>query len=69
MNSSYTSPILVNDLLKKSTFSIGTVHPNRKNFPENVKVNKKMNVTIRNRNFRFATCEDLTAVLWRDRLM
>lgn len=44
MNSSYTSPILVNDLLKKSTFSVGTVHPNRKNFPENVKVNKKMNV-------------------------
>ena len=56
------------NLLKKCTFFAGTVRPNCKNFPDDLKVNKQMNVNVFEiGNFRFTTCEDLTAVLWRDR--
>ena len=64
MNNFYTSPLLVKYLLKKGTFFARTV---RLNFPEDFKVNMKMNVNVLEiGNFRFATSEDLTPVLWRD---
>ena len=67
MNNFYTSPMLVKYLLKKGTFFARTVRPNHKNFPEDLKVNMKMNVNVLEiGNFRFATSEDLTPVLWRD---
>ena len=67
MNNFYTSLPLVKYLLKKGTFSAGTVRPNHKNFPEDLKVNMKMNVNVLEiGNFRFATSENLTPVLWRD---
>ena len=46
MNNFYTSLPLVKYLLKKGTFSAGTVCPNHKNFPEDLKVNMKMNVNV-----------------------
>ena len=67
MNNFYTLPPLVKYLLKKGTFFARTVCPNHKNFPEDLKVNMKMNVNVLEiGNFRFATSEDLTPVLWRD---
>ena len=65
MDNFYTSVDLVQELLKRGTYSTGTICPNRKNFPEDSKVDKKNVLEIG--NFRFATFNDLTVVLWRDR--
>ena len=68
MDNFYTSFDLVYDLKKKGTYSAGTVRSNRKNFPEALKVDKKTKKNVLEiGNFRFATFEDVTAVLWRDR--
>ena len=68
MDNYYTSFDLVYDLKMKGTFSVGTMRSNRKNFPEALKVDKKTRKNVlETGNFRFATFEDLTAVLWRDR--
>ena len=65
MDNFYTSFDLVCDLLKKGTFAAGTTQSNRKNFPEALKVDKKTKTNVLEiGNFRFATFEDLTAVLW-----
>lgn len=62
----YTSVELVSDLLKKGTFSTGTIRLNRKCLPEALKETARNNV-LEIGNFQFATCDDITAVLWRDR--
>ena len=64
----YTSPALVYDLLQKGTFSAGTIRTNRKQFPNELKVDKKAKKNVLEvGNYRFATYEDLTLVLWHDR--
>ena len=60
----HASVELVQELLKRGTYSTETIRPNRKNFPEDLKVDKNV---LEIRNFRFAAFSDLTAVLWRDR--
>ena len=68
MDNFYTSFDLVYDLLKKGTSAARTIWSNRKNFPEALKVDKKVRTNVLEiGNFRFATFEDLTPVLWRDR--
>ena len=68
MDNFYTSLDLVSDLLKKGTFSTGTWRSNRKNFPDELKVDKKSKANILEMgSFRFVTSNDLTAVLWKDR--
>ena len=68
MDNFYTSFDLVYDLLKKGTSAARTIWSNRKNFPEALKVDKKVKTNMLEiGNFRFATFEDLTPVLWRDR--
>ncbi len=68
MDNFYTSFDLVYDLKIKGTFSVGTIRSNRKNFPEDLKVDKKTGTNVLEiGHLRFATFEDLTAVLWRDR--
>ena len=67
MDNFYTSPILVYDLHKKGTFSTGTMCTNHKHFPIELKVDKKANKNILEiGNFRLATFEELTLVLWHD---
>lgn len=64
----YTSPALVYDLLQKGTFSAGTVRTNRKQFPSELKVDKKAKQNVLDvGHYHFATYEDLTLVLWHDR--
>ena len=61
----YTSPSLLIDLLEKGTYCTGTVHTNRRNFPNALKPDKKHPM----RSFRFVTCRKakLTAAWRRDR--
>ncbi len=67
MDNLYTLFDLVYDLKIKGTFSVGTIRSTRKNFPEDLKVDKTGTNVLAIGNLRFATFEDLTAVLWRDR--
>ena len=56
MDNFYTSPILVYDLHKRGTFSTGTMCTNWKQFPIELKVDKKANKnTLEIGNFCFAT--------------
>ena len=59
----YTSPSLLLKLLQKGTYATGTVRSNRKNFPEELKVNTKLEVG----QYQFAVHDELVAVLWHDR--
>ena len=59
----YTSPQLLLDLLAHSTYCVGTVKTNRKDFPVQLIPEETMDPG----SFRFATAGQLTAVWWRDR--
>ena len=59
----YSSPALFLDLLEHNTYATGTVRPNRKNYPEILKSESKMDVG----SYHFATSGDLVAVRWHDR--
>ena len=59
----YTSPQLLLDLLARSTYCVGTVKTNRKDFPVQLILEETMDPGC----FRFATAGQLTAVWWRDR--
>lgn len=59
----YTSPQLLLDLLACSTYCVGTVKTNRKDFPVQLIPEETMDPGC----FRFATAGQLTAVWWRDR--
>lgn len=64
MDNFYTSLDLVRDLLKKGTFSTGTWCRNRRDFPDELK--KTNSNLLESGSFRFATSNDLTAVLWKE---
>ena len=59
----YTSPQLLLDLLARSTYCVGTIKTNRRDFPVQLIPNETMDPG----SFQFATAGQLTAVWWRDR--
>lgn len=54
---------LSNFLLEKNTFSVGTIRPNRKNYPKNLKCDKDMIQS----EIDFAQCDDTSIIKWKDR--
>ena len=59
----YSSPTLFLDLLKSNTYATGTAKSNRKDFPEALKSDAKMDVG----SYQFATSGQLVAAWWHDR--
>jgi len=60
----FSSPELFDDLAKKQIYCCGTVRPNRKGMPQNLRPKttklKRADILVRTR-------ADLTAILWRDK--
>ena len=58
----YTSPLLFKDLLENGTYACGTIHTNRKFFPNELK-----SPSLKRPEYKFATCGLFTAGIWHDR--
>ena len=72
MNNFFSSPELFDDLVKKQIYDdlvkkqiycCGTVRPNRKGMPQDL---KPKTTKLKRGDIRVRTRADLTAILWRD---
>ena len=60
----FSSPELFDDLVKKKIYSCGTVRPNRKGMPQDL---RPKTTKPKRGDIRVRTRADLTAILWQDK--
>jgi hypothetical protein len=59
----FSSPELFDDLANKQIYCCGTVRPNRRGMPKDLRPKTKLKMG----DIRVRTRNDLTAILWRDK--
>jgi len=64
MDNFFSSPKLFDDLLKKQIYCCGTVSPNRKGMPQDL---RPKTTKQKRGDIRIRTRVDLTPILWRDK--
>jgi len=64
MDNFFSSPALFDDLAKKQIYCCGTVRPNRKGMPQDLRLKT---TKLKRRDICVRTRADLTAMLWRDK--
>jgi len=64
MGSFFPSPELFDDLVKKQIYCCGTVRPNRRGMPQDL---RPKTTKLKRGDIRVRTRADLTAILWRDK--
>jgi len=64
MDNFFSSPELFDDLVKKQIYCCGTVRPNRKGMPQDL---RPKTTKLKRGDIRARTRADLTAILWRDK--
>ena len=64
MDNFISSPELFDDLVKKQIYCHGTVRPNRKGMPQDL---KPKTTKMKRGDIRVGTSADLTAILWQDK--
>ena len=64
MDNFFSSPELFDDLEKKQIYCSGTVRPNRKGMPQDL---KPKTTKLKSGDDRVRTRADLTSILWRDK--
>ena len=64
MDNFFSSPELFDDLANKQIYCCGTVRPNRKGMPQDL---KPKTTKLKRGDIRVRTRADLTAILWRDK--
>ena len=64
MDNFFSSPELSDDLAKKQIYCCGTVRPNRKGMPQDL---RPKTTKLKRGDIRVRTRADLTAILWRDK--
>ena len=64
MDNFFSSPELFDDLVKKQIYCCGTVRPNRRGIPQNL---RPKTTKLKRGDIRIRTRADLTAILWRDK--
>jgi hypothetical protein len=63
MENFFSSPELIDDLVKTQIYCCGTVRPNGKGMPQDLKPKTK----LKRGDIRVRTSADMTAILWRDK--
>ena len=64
MENFFSSPELCDDLVKKQIYCCGTVRPNRKGMPQDLRTKT---TKLKTGDIRVRTRADLTAILWQDK--
>ena len=64
MDNFFSSPELFDDLVKKQIYCCGTVRPNRRGMPQDLRLKT---TKLKRGDIRVRTRDDLTAILWRDK--
>ena len=64
MDNFFSSPELFDDLVKKQIYCCGTVRPNRKGMPQDL---RPKTTKLKRGDIRVRTRTDLMAILWRDK--
>jgi len=62
-DNSFSSPELFDDLVKKQIYCYGTVRPNRRGMPQDLRLKTK----LKRGDLHVRTGADLTAILWQDK--
>jgi len=64
MDNFFSSPELFDDLVKKQIYCCGTVRPNRRGMPQNL---RPKTATLIREDIHIRTRDDLTAILWQNK--